>query len=142
MKEIFFSKIVDQCNLVFITVNAVHCDSMVKVDAVLHDALVAKGDYVETMRWDDLVTRCLARMTHVHCVTFAGAETKVHRGRLEPIELDVVQRGSNKKVVAPQIRGVSHQHCTLYKFTRLLTRIVIIIVIIGRLRGLNIKHYF
>jgi len=75
------------------------CDSMVKLDTVLHDALVARGDYVEALRWDELVSRCLARMTSVHCVTFAGAETQVHRGRLEPIELDVVQRGSNKKVV-------------------------------------------
>lgn len=73
-------------------------DSVVKLDAVLHDALVARGDYAETLRWDDLVTRCLARMTLVHCVTFPGTKTRVHRGRLEPIELDVVQRGSNKKV--------------------------------------------
>jgi len=72
---------------------------MVKLDAVLHDALVARGDYVEVLRWDELISRCLTKMTPVHCVTFAGAETQVHRGRLEPIELDVVQRGSNKKVV-------------------------------------------
>jgi len=70
----------------------------VKLDAVLHDVLVARGDYVETLRWDELVSRCLTKMTPVHCVTFAGAETQVHRGRLEPIELDVVQRAANKKV--------------------------------------------
>lgn len=72
---------------------------MVKLDATLHDALVARGDYVEVLRWDELISRCLAKMTPVHCVTFAGAAPQVHRGRLEPIELDVVQRGSNKKVV-------------------------------------------
>jgi len=72
---------------------------MVKLNAVLHDALVARGGYVEAVRWDELFTRCLAKMTPVHCVTFTGAETQIHRGRLEPIELDVVQRGSNKKVV-------------------------------------------
>lgn len=75
------------------------CDSLVKLDAVLHDTLVSRGDYVETLRWDELVSRCLAKMTPVHCVTFADSETQVHRGRLEPIELDVVQRGSNKKVL-------------------------------------------
>ena len=76
------------------------CGSVVKLDAVLHDALVARGDYIEALRWDELTSRCLAKMTPVHCVTFTGAETQIHRGRLEPIELDVVQRGSNKKVVA------------------------------------------
>jgi len=75
------------------------CDSLVKLDAVLHDTLVSRGDYVETLRWDELVSRCLAKMTPVHCVMFADSETQVHRGRLEPIELDVVQRGSNKKVL-------------------------------------------
>ena len=69
-----------------------------KLDAVLHDVLVSRGDYVELLRWDELVNRCLAKMTPVHCVTFAGAETEVHHGRLEPIELDMVQRASNKKV--------------------------------------------
>jgi len=75
------------------------CDSQVKLDAVLHDMLVNRGDYIETLRWDELVSRCLARMTPVHCITFTGAETQVRRGRLEPIELDVVQRASNKKVL-------------------------------------------
>jgi len=75
------------------------CDSVVKLDALLHDVLVAKGDYIETLRWDDLISRCLNKMTPVHCVTFDGAETQVHRGRLELIELDVVQRASNKKVI-------------------------------------------
>jgi len=74
------------------------CDSMVRLDALLHDTLVSRGDYVETLRWDELVSRCLAKMTPIHCVTFASAEAQIHRGRLEPIELDVVQRGSNKKV--------------------------------------------
>jgi len=74
-------------------------DSMVKLDAVLHDVLVAKGDYIETLRWDDVISRCLHKMTPVHCVTFADAETRIHRGRLEPIELDVIQRASNKKVI-------------------------------------------
>jgi len=75
------------------------CDSLVKLDAVLHDVLVSRGDYIETLRWDELVSRCLTKMTPVHCVTFADDDTRVHRGRLEPIELDVVQRASNKKVL-------------------------------------------
>ena len=78
---------------------------MVKLDAVLHDALVARGDYVEAVRWDELVSRSLLKMTPVHCVTFAGAETHVHRGRLEPVELDVVQRAANKKVVVIEFCG-------------------------------------
>ena len=90
------------------------CDSMVRLDALLHDTLVSRGDYVETLRWDELVSRCLAKMTPVHCVTFASAETQIHRGRLEPIELDVVQRGSNKKVSSVHffstVNAVIHIH--------------------------------
>ena len=90
------------------------CDSMVRLDALLHDTLVSRGDYVETLRWDELVSRCLAKMTPVHCVTFASAEAQIHRGRLEPIELDVVQRGSNKKVSSihffSTVNAVIHTH--------------------------------
>ena len=90
------------------------CDSMVRLDALLHDTLVSRGDYVETLRWDELVSRCLAKMTPVHCVTFSSAETQIHRGRLEPIELDVVQRGSNKKVSSVHffstVNAVIHTH--------------------------------
>ena len=90
------------------------CDSMVRLDALLHDTLVSRGDYVETLRWDELVSRCLAKMTPVHCVTFTSAETQIHRGRLEPIELDVVQRGSNKKVSSVHffstVNAVIHTH--------------------------------
>jgi len=93
------------------------CDSMVKLDALLHDVLVAKGDYVETLRWDELVSRYLAKMTPVHCITFAGAKTQVHRGRLEPIELDVVQRGSNKKVQYDTIQRLHSKTERTFQFS-------------------------
>jgi translation initiation factor 2D len=72
--------------------------SLVRLDATLCDAVVPRGDYVEVLRWDELIDRCLAKMSAVHRVTFTGCEPRIHRGHIEPISLDVQQRGANKKV--------------------------------------------
>jgi hypothetical protein len=73
-------------------------NSFVTLDTTLCDALVARGEYIEVLRWEDLMDRCLKKMTACHQVTFAGSRPQIRRGHFEPIELDVVQRGANKKV--------------------------------------------
>lgn len=42
--------------------------------------------------------RCLERMQPLHQVTFFGQEPVVRKGNIEPIDISIAQRSSNKKV--------------------------------------------
>lgn len=46
----------------------------------------------------DLLFRCLERLQPLHQVTFFGQEPVVRKGNIEPIDISVAQRSSNKKV--------------------------------------------
>ncbi|KAG8589265.1 hypothetical protein GDO81_006323 [Engystomops pustulosus] len=73
----------------FVTVNPVICDCLLD-KSEQHD--------ITLLKWDDLVTRCLERMQHSHQVTFPGSSPVIRKGNIEPIDINVAQRASNKKV--------------------------------------------
>ncbi|XP_073523040.1 eukaryotic translation initiation factor 2D isoform X2 [Phyllobates terribilis] len=74
--------------------------NFVTVNPVICDCLLDKSEQndITHLKWDDLVTRCLERMQHSHQVTFPGCSPVIRKGNIEPIEISVAQRGSNKKV--------------------------------------------
>uniref|UniRef100_A0A8C7IXG9 Eukaryotic translation initiation factor 2D n=1 Tax=Oncorhynchus kisutch TaxID=8019 RepID=A0A8C7IXG9_ONCKI len=59
-----------------------------------------KSEYqeVEALKWDDLFSRTLYKMQHCHQLVFPGQPPIVKKGHIEPIDISVASRGSNKKV--------------------------------------------
>uniref|UniRef100_A0A8C6JJQ4 Uncharacterized protein n=1 Tax=Melopsittacus undulatus TaxID=13146 RepID=A0A8C6JJQ4_MELUD len=74
--------------------------NLVKVNAILCDCLLDKSeqDEISHLKWDDLLSRCLERLQPLHQVTFFGQEPIVRKGNIEPIDINIAQRSSNKKV--------------------------------------------
>ncbi|KAK3540250.1 hypothetical protein QTP70_028443 [Hemibagrus guttatus] len=74
--------------------------SYVKISPVLCDCLLDKSEYqeVEVLKWDDLFSRTLSRMQSCHQLQFPGQAPVVRKGQVEPIDITVASRGSNKKV--------------------------------------------
>ncbi|XP_051760089.1 eukaryotic translation initiation factor 2D-like isoform X1 [Ctenopharyngodon idella] len=72
----------------------------VNINPALCDCLLEKSEYheVETLKWDDLFSRTLIRMQACHEVLFPGQPPVVKKGQMEPIDITVASRGSNKKV--------------------------------------------
>ena len=67
-------------------------------DVVLSDLVLAKSEYVESLRWDDLFSRVLQKLTPAYQCTHPGQAPVIRKGKLQPVTLNVQQRGSNKKV--------------------------------------------
>ncbi|NXK89790.1 EIF2D factor, partial [Formicarius rufipectus] len=74
--------------------------NLVKVNAILCDCLLDKSeqDEISHLKWDDLLSRCFHRLQRLHQVTFFGQEPVVRKGNIEPIDITIAQRSSNKKV--------------------------------------------
>ncbi|XP_062854667.1 eukaryotic translation initiation factor 2D [Trichomycterus rosablanca] len=74
--------------------------SYVIINPVLCDCLLEKSEYqeVEVLKWDDLFSRTLSKMQACHQLQFPGQPLVVRKGQVEPIDITVVSRGSNKKV--------------------------------------------
>ncbi|XP_060787443.1 eukaryotic translation initiation factor 2D isoform X2 [Neoarius graeffei] len=74
--------------------------SYVNIDPVLCDCLLEKSEYqeVEVLKWDDLFSRTLSRMQSCHQLQFPGQAPVIRKGQVEPIDITVASRGSNKKV--------------------------------------------
>ncbi|XP_067269364.1 eukaryotic translation initiation factor 2D [Pseudorasbora parva] len=72
----------------------------VNINPILCDCLLEKSEYqeVETLKWDDLFSRTLIRMQPCHEVLVPGQPPVVKKGQMEPIDITVISRGSNKKV--------------------------------------------
>lgn len=83
------NELVDEINKNYVTINPILCDS-----------LLDKQEYqeIEKLKWDDLFNRCLDRMQHCHQLLFPGQEPIIRKGHIEPIDITIVSRGSNKKV--------------------------------------------
>ncbi|KAG9485454.1 hypothetical protein GDO78_008500 [Eleutherodactylus coqui] len=75
--------------------------NFVTVNPVICDCLLDKSEYndISLLKWDDLVTRCLVRMQQSHQVTFPGCSPVIRKGNIDPIDITVAQRASNKKVI-------------------------------------------
>uniref|UniRef100_A0A672HXE6 DM2 domain-containing protein n=1 Tax=Salarias fasciatus TaxID=181472 RepID=A0A672HXE6_SALFA len=72
----------------------------VTINPTLCDCLLEKSEYqeVESLKWDDLFTRTLGRMQECYQVVYPGQAPVIKKGHIEPIDISVASRGSNKKV--------------------------------------------
>ncbi|KAM7404907.1 hypothetical protein PAMP_012211 [Pampus punctatissimus] len=72
----------------------------VTINPTLCDCLLEKSEYqeVECLKWDDLFSRTLGRMQECYQVVFPGQAPVTKKGHIEPIDISVASRGSNKKV--------------------------------------------
>ncbi|KAL1269467.1 hypothetical protein QQF64_031756 [Cirrhinus molitorella] len=72
----------------------------VNINPTLCDCLLEKSEYheVEMMKWDELFSRTLIKMQACHEILFPGQPPVVKKGQMEPIDITVASRGSNKKV--------------------------------------------
>ncbi|NXT19121.1 EIF2D factor, partial [Syrrhaptes paradoxus] len=83
------NELVDETNKNFVKVNAILCDCLLDK---------SEQDEISHLKWDDLLSRCLERLQPLHQVTFFGQEPIVRKGNIEPIDITIAQRSSNKKV--------------------------------------------
>ncbi|XP_045913489.1 eukaryotic translation initiation factor 2D isoform X2 [Micropterus dolomieu] len=83
------NELVDERNKNYVTINPTLCD-----------CLLEKSEYqeVESLKWDDLFSRTLGRMQECYQVVFPGQAPIKKKGHIEPIDISVASRGSNKKV--------------------------------------------
>ncbi|XP_044067813.1 eukaryotic translation initiation factor 2D [Siniperca chuatsi] len=83
------NELVDENNKNYVTINPTLCD-----------CLLEKSEYqeVESLKWDDLFSRTLGRMQECYQVVFPGQAPIKKKGHIEPIDISVASRGSNKKV--------------------------------------------
>nr|XP_016850961.1 PREDICTED: eukaryotic translation initiation factor 2D isoform X1 [Anolis carolinensis] len=83
------NELVDETNKNFVKVNPILCDCLLNK---------SEQDEILKFKWDDLLSRCLDQLQRFHQVTFAGHEPIVRKGYIDPIEITIGQRSSNKKV--------------------------------------------
>ncbi|XP_019123305.1 eukaryotic translation initiation factor 2D [Larimichthys crocea] len=83
------NELVDEINKNYVTINPTLCD-----------CLLEKSEYqeIESLKWDDLFSRTLGRMQECYQVVFPGQPPIKKKGHIEPIDISVASRGSNKKV--------------------------------------------
>ncbi|XP_041654247.1 eukaryotic translation initiation factor 2D [Cheilinus undulatus] len=83
------NELVDENNKNYVTINPTLCD-----------CLLEKSEYqeVELLKWDDLFSRTLGKMQECYEVVFPGQAPIRKKGHIEPIDISVASRGSNKKV--------------------------------------------
>uniref|UniRef100_A0A667XWW0 Eukaryotic translation initiation factor 2D n=1 Tax=Myripristis murdjan TaxID=586833 RepID=A0A667XWW0_9TELE len=83
------NELVDQTNKNYVMINPTLCD-----------CLLEKSEYqeVNVLKWDDLFSRTLGRMQECCQVVFPGQAPVIKKGHIEPIDISVASRGSNKKV--------------------------------------------
>lgn len=83
------NELVDENNKNYVIINPTLCD-----------CLLEKSEYqdVEALKWDDVFSRALDKMQQCHQLVFPGHAPIVKKGNIEPIDISVASRGSNKKV--------------------------------------------
>lgn len=83
------NELVDKNNKNYVTINPTLCD-----------CLLEKSEYqeIESLKWDDLFSRTLRKMQECYQVVFPGQAPLIKKGHIEPIDITVASRGSNKKV--------------------------------------------
>ncbi|XP_054652345.1 eukaryotic translation initiation factor 2D isoform X3 [Dunckerocampus dactyliophorus] len=75
-------------------------NSYVIINPTLCDCLLEKSEYQDiiSFKWDDLFSRTLERMQQCYQIVFPGQKPVIKKGHIEPIDITVASRGSNKKV--------------------------------------------
>ena len=65
----------------------------------MHQAVVGpKEGFKESLRWDEIFSRLLGKMSPATRITPNGQAPFVRKGKLEPIQIEVAKRTGNKKV--------------------------------------------
>uniref|UniRef100_A0A3Q3XFM1 Eukaryotic translation initiation factor 2D n=1 Tax=Mola mola TaxID=94237 RepID=A0A3Q3XFM1_MOLML len=74
--------------------------NFVTINPTLCDCLLEKSEYqeIDYLKWDDLFSRTLGRMQECYQVVLPGQAPIIKKGHIDPIDVSVVSRGSNKKV--------------------------------------------
>ncbi|XP_064625145.1 eukaryotic translation initiation factor 2D-like [Lineus longissimus] len=67
------------------------------LDPVLTDVLF-RSEGATSVRYDELIKRCLEKMSPMHQMTYPGEKPVVKKGKVEPVTFMIAQRGGNKKV--------------------------------------------
>lgn len=72
----------------------------IMINPTLCDCLLDKSEYheVESLKWDDLFCRVMSKMQECYQIVFPGQKPVIKKGHLDPIDITVASRGSNKKV--------------------------------------------
>lgn len=79
----------------------------VNLNPLLHETVVnRKEGFKETLRWDEIFSRMLGKMSQAYRITKAGQVPLIKKGKLEPIELAVAKRSGNKRVTLVYNAGV------------------------------------
>ncbi|GAA6216376.1 eukaryotic translation initiation factor 2D [Lates japonicus] len=93
------NELVDENNKNYVTINPTLCD-----------CLLEKSEYqeIESLKWDDLFSRTLGRMQECYQAVFPGQVPIIKKGHIEPIDISVASRGSNKKVTLIKNLEVYH----------------------------------
>nr|XP_033773810.1 eukaryotic translation initiation factor 2D isoform X2 [Geotrypetes seraphini] len=73
----------------FVTINPILCDCALEK---------SEQSDVAKLKWEDLLSRCMERLQPFHQLSFHGQEPMIRKGSLDPIDIIVAQRASNKKV--------------------------------------------
>ncbi|KAM4610028.1 eukaryotic translation initiation factor 2D [Polymixia lowei] len=83
------NELVDEINKNYVIINPTLCD-----------CLLEKSEYqeIEALKWDDLFSRALGKMQQSYQLVFPGQAPIIKKGHIEPIDISVSSRGSNKKV--------------------------------------------
>jgi hypothetical protein len=69
---------------------------MVRVNAVLQAAV--QNPNTVAVSWEDLMRLIIGRMNRSYQMTFSSEKTVAHKGKLEPVDIQVGKRTGNKKV--------------------------------------------
>ncbi|CAH1774317.1 unnamed protein product [Owenia fusiformis] len=70
----------------------------VVMDPVLTDAVLGKASNVPTLRWDEMIQKCQARMAPCYSITYPGQTPIIKKGSVDPITITIAKRMGNKKV--------------------------------------------
>ena len=76
-----------------------HLCSQVKLDPILSDVALKKGENELKMSWEELMSRVMSKLSPAYEMVFPdGAEPIILKGQLEPVEISTASRAGNKKV--------------------------------------------
>lgn len=84
--------------------NELQKGSCVTLDPIMSDVLLKKGERADTLQWDELMARCLAKLSTVHQMVFPSGgvqnqgEVVLVKGELECVDISTAKRSGNKKV--------------------------------------------
>ena len=88
--------------------------SFVKLDPILSDVLLKKGERIELLSWEDIMIRCLGKLSQVHEMIFPKQPPIIIKGQLEPIDITTASRAGNKKVTL--VSGLETYRINLEEF--------------------------